>query len=46
MTVADLISGMLREEGGFQKAFRDILDNELDMSLNEFCQVAGISQIQ
>ncbi|MBR4225993.1 MAG: helix-turn-helix domain-containing protein [Candidatus Methanomethylophilaceae archaeon] len=44
MTVADLISGMLREEGGFQKAFRDILDNELDMSLNEFCQVAGISQ--
>ena len=44
MTVADLISGMLREEGGFQKSFRDILDNELDMSLNEFCQVAGISQ--
>ena len=44
MTVSDLISGMLREEGGFQKAFRDILDNELDMSLNEFCQVAGISQ--
>ncbi len=44
MTIADLISGMLREEGGFQKAFRDILDNELDMSLNEFCQVAGLSQ--
>ena len=44
MTVSDLISGMLREEGGFQKAFRDILDNELDMSLNEFCQQAGISQ--
>ena len=44
MTVADLISGMLRAEGGFQKSFRDILDNELDMSLNEFCQVAGISQ--
>ncbi len=44
MTVEDLISGMLREEGGFQKSFRDILDNELKMSLNEFCQVAGISQ--
>ena len=44
MTVSDLISGMLREEGGFQKAFRDILENELDISLNEFCQQAGISQ--
>lgn len=44
MTVADLISGMLREEGGFQKAFRNILEEELNMSLNEFCQVSGISQ--
>lgn len=44
MTVSDLISGMLREEGGFQKAFRSILDDELNMSLNEFCQVSGISQ--
>lgn len=44
MTVADLISGMLREEGGFQKSLRDILDNELGMSLNEFCLKAGISQ--
>lgn len=44
MTVSDLISGMLREEGGFQKAFRNILDDELNMSLNEFCQLSGISQ--
>ena len=44
MTVADLISGMLREEGGFQKALRNILDDELDMSLNEFCQFSGVSQ--
>lgn len=44
MTVSDLISGMLREEGGFQKSFRSILDDELNMSLNEFCQVSGISQ--
>ncbi len=44
MTVADLISGMLREEGGFQKSLRDILDNELGMSLNEFCLRSGISQ--
>ena len=44
MTVQDLISSMLRDEGGFQTAFREILDNELKMSLNEFCQVAEISQ--
>ena len=34
MTVQDLISSMLRDEGGFQKAFKEILDNELHMSLN------------
>ena len=44
MTVSDLIAGMLREDGGFQKAFRSILDDELNMSLNEFCQLSGISQ--
>lgn len=44
MTVEDLISSMLREEGGFQKAFRNILDDELGMSLTEFCQISGISQ--
>ena len=44
MTVSDLISGMLREDGGFQEAFRSILDDELGMSLNEFCQLSGISQ--
>jgi predicted transcriptional regulator len=44
MTVDDLITGMLREEGGFQSAFRSILEDELDMSLNEFSQASGISQ--
>lgn len=44
MTVSDLIAGMLREEGGFSKAFRHILDEELCMSLNEFCRITGISQ--
>jgi len=44
MTVDDLITGMLREEGGFQKAFRSILEDELHMSLNEFCHASGISQ--
>lgn len=43
MTVDDLITGMLREEGGFQMALKGILDDELHMSLNEFCQVSGIS---
>lgn len=44
MTVQDLITSMLREEGGFQKGFREILENELHLSLNEFCKVAGVSQ--
>ncbi len=44
MTIEDLVSSMLREEGGFQKAFKNILDDELDMSLSEFCQISGISQ--
>jgi len=44
MTVDDLIASMLREEGGFQKAFRNILDEELEMTLSEFCSVSGISQ--
>jgi predicted transcriptional regulator len=44
MTVEDLISSMLREEGGFQKAFRNILNEELKMSLSEFCSISGISQ--
>ncbi|MFA6804714.1 MAG: helix-turn-helix domain-containing protein [Candidatus Methanomethylophilaceae archaeon] len=44
MTVEDLISSMLREEGGFQKSFRNILNEELEMSLSEFCQISGISQ--
>lgn len=43
MTVDDLIVGMLKEEGGFQKALRSMLSDELDMSLSEFCEVAGLS---
>ncbi len=44
MTVDDLITGMLREEGGFQLALSSILNDELHMTLNEFCQASGISQ--
>ncbi len=43
MTVEDLIAGMLREEGGFQKAFRSMLADELEMSLSEFCELSGLS---
>jgi len=44
VTDKELISGMLREEGGFQKALRNVLANELDMTVNEFCLATGISQ--
>ncbi len=43
MTVDDLIAGMLKEEGGFQKALRSMLNDELEISLSEFCEVAGLS---
>ncbi len=35
---------MLREEGGFQKALKIVLENDLDMTVNEFCHNTGISQ--
>ena len=44
MPTNDLISGMLKEEGGFQKALKDVLENDLDMTVNEFCRRTGISQ--
>ena len=44
MSVNDLITGMLKEEGGFQKALKDILENDLNMTVNEFCRETGISQ--
>lgn len=44
MPINDLTSGMLKEEGGFQKALRDMLDNELNLTVNEFCRSTGISQ--
>ncbi|MEA4978159.1 MAG: helix-turn-helix domain-containing protein [Methanomassiliicoccaceae archaeon] len=43
MTVDDLIAGMLREEGEFQKALRSVLEDELDMTLSEFCAASGLS---
>ena len=44
MPINDLVSGMLKEEGGFQKALKDILENDLNMTVNEFCRNTGVSQ--
>lgn len=44
MPVNELVLGMLKGEGGFQKALKDILLNELEMSVNEFSRYSGISQ--
>ncbi len=44
MTLDDLVHAMLRDEGAFQRALRNILDDELHISLNEFCRMSGISQ--
>ena len=43
MTVDDLIAGMLKEEGGFQKALRSMLNDELEISLRECWVVVGLS---
>ena len=42
--VDDLIAGMIREEGGFQKALRRVMENDLHMTVNEFSKATGISQ--
>jgi predicted transcriptional regulator len=44
MTVDDLVAGMLREEGGFQKALRSMITEDLGMTTNEFCEYSGISK--
>jgi predicted transcriptional regulator len=43
-SVDDLIAGMIREEGGFQKALKRVLENDLHMTVNEFSRATGISQ--
>lgn len=42
--VDDLLVGMIREEGGFQKALRRVMENDLRMTVNEFSKATGISQ--
>ncbi len=34
---------MLRDGGAFQRTFRSILENELHLTLSEFCAISGIS---
>ncbi|HIJ00718.1 MAG: hypothetical protein PWQ88_840 [Candidatus Methanomethylophilaceae archaeon] len=41
--VNELAAGMLRKEGGFQEALRKILEEDLNMSVTDFCKVAEIS---
>jgi predicted transcriptional regulator len=42
--VDELISGILRSEEGFSEALRKILDEDLKISVPEFCQLTGLSQ--
>jgi len=44
MSVSDLVNGMLKEEGGFQKALREVLEEDLKITINEFSRLSGISQ--
>lgn len=43
MTLEDFVYAVLRDGGAFQRTLRSILENDLHMSLGEFCQVAGMS---
>lgn len=38
-----LVAGILRDEGGFRDAFREVLDEDLKMSVHEFCTSTGLS---
>ncbi len=42
--VDELVSGILRSEEGFAEALRKILDDDLKISVPEFCQKTDLSQ--
>ena len=42
--VDELVAGILRSEEGFAEALRKILDEDLKISVPEFCQLTGLSQ--
>ncbi|MEM2944123.1 MAG: helix-turn-helix domain-containing protein [Methanomassiliicoccales archaeon] len=39
----ELISGMLRSEGGFRESLRKIIEEDLQVSVSEFCERTGLS---
>lgn len=39
----ELVAGILREEGGFRDALRKVLEEDLKMSIHEFCAQTGLS---
>ena len=39
----ELVAGILREEGGFREALRKVLEEDLKMSIHEFCSQTGLS---
>lgn len=41
--VDELVGGILRSEEGFREALRKILEQELKVSVPEFCQKTGLS---
>ena len=38
-----LVAGILRDEGGFREALREVLDEDLKMTVHEFCTSTGLS---
>lgn len=42
--VDELIAGILRGPGGFRDSLRRVLEEDLEMSIHEFCSRTGISQ--
>ena len=39
----ELVAGILREEGGFRDSLRKVLEEDLKMSIHEFCSQTGLS---
>ena len=40
---SELMEGIVREEGGFRNSLKKILEEDLQMSVNEFCSKTGLS---
>ncbi|MFW5914447.1 MAG: hypothetical protein ACOCSO_01495 [Thermoplasmatota archaeon] len=42
--VDELVSGILRGPGGFRDALKKVLEEDLEISIHEFCSRTGLSQ--